>query len=117
MRYVLFHLRILLTVTAQEDPGIVIARPGQDVELMCDVAAGVGSTLWQINGTLYALTQLFSGAVSTYNISGRNLVIEDIMMNDVRNGSKYQCVLLRDPPDPSIMGNISSLYVAGKCEK
>ena len=81
---------------------------------MCDVAAGVGATLWQINGTLYALTQLFSGAVSTYNISGRNLVIEDIMMNDVRNGSEYQCVLLRDPPDPSIMGNISSLYVAGK---
>ena len=80
---------------------------------MCDVT-GVGSTLWRINSMSYSLSELLTGAVAGHNISGRNLVVEDIMMNDVRNGSRYQCVVLQDPPNPNIEGNTTILYVAGE---
>ena len=36
------------------------------------------------------------------------------MMNDVRNGSQYQCVIFRDPPNSDIEGNLTILYVAGE---
>ena len=38
------------------------------------------------------------------------------MMNDVRNGSEYQCVILQNPPQPNTVGNVTILYVAGKCK-
>ena len=36
--------------------------------------------------------KLLNSLVAGQNISGWNIVVEDIMMNDVRNGSLYQCV-------------------------
>ena len=106
----------LFTDAAQNIDIIHIALPGQDVELLCDVIGQEASTLWQINGTLRTLSDLFAGAVAGHNISGRNIVVEDIMMNDVRNGSLYQCVMLQALPNPSIMGNLIVLYVAGECK-
>ena len=82
---------------------------------MCDVTGDVG-TVWRINGTLHLLSELFAGVVAGHNISGRNLVVEDIMMNDVRNDSQYQCELSQIPPDPNIVGNLTILYVAGECK-
>ena len=80
---------------------------------MCDVTGDVG-TAWRINGTLHLVSELFAGVVAGHNISGSNLVVEDIMMNDVRNDSQYQCELSQIPPDPNIVGNLTILYVAGE---
>ena len=80
---------------------------------MCDVT-GAGATAWRISGTIHLLSKLFTGAVAGHNISGRNIIVEDIMMNDVRNGSQYQCEILQNPPDPNIEGNVTILYVAGE---
>ena len=44
------------------------------------------------------------------------MVIQDIIINDVRNGSLYQCEIPQLPPDPNIEGNVTMLCVAGKCK-
>ena len=80
---------------------------------MCDVT-GDGGTAWRINGTLHSPSELFAGVEAGYNVSGRNLVVEDIVMNDVRNDSQYQCEITQIPPDPNIVGNLTILYVAGE---
>ena len=88
MHFYIIH--IITVVTAQEGPGIVIARPGQDVELLCNVTGGVAS--WSVNrGQRYTPNELFMGDLAGHNISltGRNIIVEDIMMNDDRNGSVY----------------------------
>ena len=41
--------------------------------------------------------KLLNSLVAGQNISGWNIVVEDIMMNDVRNGSLYRCVSLAPP--------------------
>ena len=65
---------------------------------------------------LHTLNELLIGTVAGHSVSGRNIVVEDIMMNDVRNGSQYQCVVIQDPPNPNIEGNMTILYVAGECK-
>ena len=71
----------------------------------------------------YELNALRSDILTghTTTLNSNNLIIENIMMNDVRNGSDYRCVIL-------IRQNISGivhillesdptlLYVAGKCQ-
>ena len=108
--------RALFTVAAQDV--IRIGLPGQDVELMCDVIAiGSGSTAWRINGSLpaYSLSNLRDGAAPGHNVRGMNsIIIEDIMMNDVRNGSQYQCEINSDDIPNSVLGNLTILYVAGE---
>ena len=50
-----------------------------------------------VNGSssLVSLSELSNGAVIGHDVSGRNIVVvKDIMMDDVRNGSQYQCVSL-----------------------
>ena len=112
------------TVTAQEGPHIVIAHLGQDVELLCNVT--VNST-WQTTGWLvnnngpYRISSLRSGILTghTATLDNSNLIVENIMMNDGRNGSEYRCVVIPayggttfadiiDESDPTI------LYVAGE---
>ena len=39
--------------------------------------------------TTYRLSQLFAGGLTGHNITGSNIIIEAIMMNDDRNGSVY----------------------------
>ena len=105
--YMYFH-----TVAAQEGPGIVIAHPGQDVELLCNVTGGVAT--WRVintvNNTLYTLSDFFNGGLAGHNSTGNNIIVEDIMMNDDRNGSVYICVIPQNEKssDPTI------LYVAGE---
>ena len=91
----------------------MIAHPGQDKELTCDVNGTEESTHWQINGssTLISLSDLLNGAVAGHNRSGRNIVVKDIVMNDDRNGSLYQCVVVATP---TMGGKLIILYVAGE---
>ena len=63
-----------------------------------------------MNGTAYAFGQLFNGDLVGYNISGRNLIVENIIMNDSRNGSKYSCVIA----NTMIESDPTTLYVAGE---
>ena len=105
---------VIFIVGAQD---IVIAHPGPDIELPCDVT-GAGVIAWQINESLsaHSLNDLSMGLVANHSASGRNILVEDIMMNDIRNGSQYQCVILQNPPNLDIEGNITILYVAGECK-
>ena len=86
----------VFTVAAQ-GPDMVIAYPGQDLELLCTVT--VSSTneavAWIVNhGGPYSLNALNSGLLSGYSVNGSNLVVEDIMINDPRNGNEYRCVVV-----------------------
>ena len=108
-------------VTAQEGPGTVIAHPGQDVELLCTVTpSGSQTAAWIINHVLYIVLQLHNGIVTGYSSSGNNLIIENIMMNDDRNNTKYSCgtvsSTISNPMLVNIMNesNTTILYIAGK---
>ena len=104
---------MLFSVAAQEGPGIVIAHPGEDVELLCNITGTVG-IYWIVNETIYGLDQLFNGQLTGYNTSGTNIIVENIMMNDVRNGTTYTCIQPQTPPTPNIVTDPSFLYVAGE---
>ena len=115
---------ISYTVATQEGPGIVLAHPGQDVELLCTVTvtAGNQAAAWLVNNVgPYGISALRNGILPGYTttLDGNNLIVENIMMNDVRNGSNYKCVIIPDrsmvtfadiidESDPTI------LYVAGE---
>ena len=49
-----------------------------------------------------------------HNRSGKNIVVKDIVMNDIRNGSLYQCVIVATP---TMAGKLITLYVAGECNE
>ena len=114
----------MYAVTAQEGSGIVIAHPGQDVELLCTVTVTSTSQTagWLVNNEgPHTINSLHSGILTghTATLDSNNLIVENIMMNDSRNGSEYQCVVIPaqgmmtfadiiDESDPTI------LYVAGE---
>ena len=105
--------------TTQAIPGKVIAHPGQDVELLCTVfttSSEVQSVSWLINDMgPYEVTALLNGTLTGYSSNGNNLIVQNIIMNDVRNGSNYSCVInittviLRQSYP-------TTLYVAGECQ-
>ena len=112
----------IFTVAAQEGPGIVIVHPGQDVELLCTVTVTSGNqaAAWLVNNVgPYRRNALRNGILTGYNttLDSNNLIVENIMINDDRNGSDYRCVVVPaqglitladiiDESDPTI------LYVA-----
>ena len=112
------------TVAAQEGPSIVIAHPGQDVELLCTVTvtdSTMQTTGWVVNNEPYRINGIRNGILTGYTatLDSTNLTVENIMMNDVRNDSEYRCVIVPaqglvtvddiiDESDPII------LYVAGE---
>ena len=116
------------TVAAQEGPGIVIAHPGQDVELLCTVTEDSQdlTEAWIVNETYgpYTINSVLHGTQPGYNVnSDNNLIVENITMNDRRNGSEYECVIVPVPLDDGIPPDISKikeksnstfLYVAGE---
>jgi len=112
------------TVTAQKGPGRHIVHPGQDVELLCTfndlvIANTTLGVEWDINHKLYGANALHNGQLPGYSANGSNIIVENIMMNDSRNGSHYRCGLFNiinnnmkeklNGSDPII------LYVAGEC--
>ena len=103
-------------VAAQEGPGIVIAYPGQDVELLCTVT-GIGAAQWRVNGTSYTFNELLMGQLAGPNITlnADNIIVEDIMMNDSRNGSMYVCFIPGARGAPDNNSDPTILLVAGEC--
>ena len=115
----------VITVAAQEGPGIVIAHPGQDVELLCTVTvtSGTQAAAWLMNKTVgpYRISAIRNGSLAghTANQDSNNLIVKKIMTNDDRNGSEYRCVIV--PAHGAItLANITGesyptiLYVAGE---
>ena len=104
------------TVAAQEGPGIVIAHPGGDVELLCNVTRSGGhSVAWLINNVgPYGVNALRNGIQDGYSANGNNLIVENIMMNDSRNGSEYSCMIVNNMERIIQMSNETFLYVAGE---
>ena len=83
---------------------------------MCNVTGGVAS--WSVNGGQpYTPSDLFMGDLAGHNISltGRNIIVEDITMNDDRNGSVYICIIPQGLGTPDIESDPTTLLVAGKC--
>ena len=117
---------LVITVAAQEGPGIVIAHPGQDVELLCTVTVtDSGSQIagWLINNSMgpYRINSIHRGILAghTTALGSNNLIVENIMMNDGRNGSDYRCVIVPAQGTPSLDNVIDEsdptiLYVAGE---
>ena len=108
--YCIHHITVLYVcyLTAASHTN-VIAYPGQDVELTCNVTGGTAS--WFINGLgPYSVSQLFNGMVTGYNSSGNNLIINDIVMNDPRNNYEYQCTIYYVNGDPIFL-RVSGEYI------
>ena len=110
-------------VAAQNHSNIVIAHPGQDVELSCDVTpSGNGSIAWVINHMVpHGLSATHGGIVSGYtsDLGSNNLLVTNIMMDDDRNDTEYQCVIAIPGTAPSTLqltkrGDVSIIYVAGE---
>ena len=105
-------------VAAQEGQSVIVnVHSGQDVELLCTVTPeGSGSVGWMINNNgPYKIQQLHNGIVTGYSINGNNLIIENIMMNDDRDGTEYQCVIIEQ--DTTIILDESNrifLFVTGE---
>ena len=113
---VLFQFFLTVNIiAAQAGPGLVIVLPGENVELLCNIAGGV--PVWMIDGgTGFSPNQLFMGDLPGHNISldGRNIIVEDIVINDSRNGSNYTCFVPQGLGTPDIQSDPTTLLVAGK---
>ena len=126
LMYILICVFRYFIVAAQEGPSIaiVIAHPGQNIELLCNVTPSNGQTAaWIIgHGMVYTVQQLHNGILTGYNLNGNNLIIENIMLNDDRNDTEYSCVTVSStvsqPPVADIVdeSDTTILYVAGEYE-
>jgi len=106
------------TTMGAKGPGRHIVHPGQDVELLCtfnDLLNNILVAGWEINHRLYGKNALVGGQLHGYKgkVDNANIIVENIMMNDSRNGTEHRCVLFNNgtrsnESDPII------LYVVGK---
>ena len=111
---------LTVTVAAQEGPGIVIAHPGQDVELLCTL--GIPTTTqhaeaWIINHVLRGVNALSGGILPGYsaNLLNNNLIVQNITMNDRRNDTEHRCVIaIRGTTTIVNNSDLTILYVAGE---
>ena len=62
----------------------------------------------------YEVTALLNGTLTGYSSNGNNLIVQNVIMNDDRNGSNYSCVI--NITIAILRQNYSTtLYVAGEC--
>ena len=96
----------------------MIAYPGQDVELLCTIPSvdEPQSTEWKINNRLnIKIEDLRDGRLPGYNAAmDGTLIIQNITMNDFRNGSDYNCIKLDSEGVQVDMSSSIILCVAGK---
>ena len=94
---------------------MVIAHPGQDVELLCTGISSENQTIaWQINNEgPYRINSLHNSILAGYSSNRNNLIVQNIMTNDARNRSNYNCVI---SSTTAILrqSNPIILYVAGE---
>ena len=71
---------------------------------------------WIINhGTPNAVSGLRNGIVAGYNANGNNLIVKNITMNDDRNNTEYQCVILTQGTTTILrQSGPTTLYVTGE---
>ena len=92
---------------------------------MCTVTpSGSGSVAWVINRMApHGLSAIRNGIAPGYanNLGNNNLIIKNIMMNDNRNDSEYQCVIIMTimrgnnaVTEITQRSNATTLYVAGE---
>ena len=98
---------------------IIIAHPGQDVELSCSLGETSGSKViirWLVdhNGP-YGINSLRNGILDGYSAhaDSTSIIIHNIMMNDSRNGTEYQCETTRNNMI-QLSDTVYLLYVAGE---
>ena len=120
-----YRVCMYYVVAAQEGPDIVIAHPGQDVEILCTVTvtSDTQAAAWLINNNIgpYRINAIRGGILAGYTatLGSNNLIVENIIRNDDRNGSEYRCVIvpalgpltladIMEESDPTI------LYVVGE---
>ena len=60
------------------------------------MTSGSQATGWVVNNRPYRINALRSGILTGHNaaLGSNNLIVENIMMNDDRNGSEYRCVIV-----------------------
>ena len=111
-----------LTVAAQKakGPGIVIAHPGEDVELLCTLgipSSTQHATEWIINHNFYSVNALVNDILPGYSadVNNNNLIVQNIVMNDRRNDTEHRCVTVISGTRTTVNGSdLTFLYVAGK---
>jgi len=71
---------------------------------------------WRIDHKLYGINALFGGQANGYsaNKDNNNLIVENIMMNDGRNGTEYRCVLFTNTGTKLNESDPIILYVVGE---
>jgi len=103
-------------------PGRHVVHPGQNVELLCTFNDLVVSNItlkarWQIGHVgPYGINALLNDRVPGYsaNVDNANIIVENIMMNDGRNGTEYKCVLFNDMGTRLKESDQIILYVVGE---
>ena len=109
---------LYLTVAAQEGPGIVIAHPGQDVELLCALRLlyGTHTTVWIIDHNFYGVNALNGGILPGYSadLISKNLIVQNIVMNDRRNNTEHRCAIAIFGTTIVNISDPTFLYVAGE---
>ena len=98
-------------------PGIIIAHPGQDIELLCIPSTFQYVAAWIINHNFYGVYALNNGILPGYraDVNNNNLIVENLVMNDDRNDTEYQCVVVISGTTTVLnIGDPTFLYVAGK---
>ena len=95
---------------------VVIAHPGQEVELICNLSQTSGNIGWEIDHTLpYGVNHLYNGILDGYSadIKTNGLIILNIMMNDSRNETEYHCGIISGPVLQQ-KSDVITLYVTGE---
>ena len=62
----------------------------------------------------HRLNDILNGEPPGHSTTGNNIIVQDIVMDDDRNGSIYVCVIPQVPPTPDITSDPTVLYVAGE---
>ena len=100
---------------------MVTAHPGQNVELLCNVTpSGSGLVAWIIDHGIPRGVNSIRGGIApgyTANLGSNNLIVQNIMMNDDRNDTEYQCVIVIENNTVTEViqrSNTTILYVAGE---
>ena len=95
---------------------IVIAHPGQEVELICNLSQTMDIG-WTIDHSVsYGVSSLHNGIMDGYSadIQTNSLIILNITMNDSRNGTEYQCGITDGGPVLQQESDVITLYVTGE---
>ena len=108
------------TVAAHEGYNTVIAHPGSFVELSCNLVRTTRNLniRWLVDYSgPYGINALYNGLLDGYSASAHttSIIILNIMMNDSRNGTEYQCVSMSyNNMIEQVSDIIFLLYVTGK---